>query len=593
MRTTAATHQTTAPIVQLRGQDAFVRLSDSVFQHEWDAVHRSCPWATVFQSRAFASIWYEVYQAVYDPLLLYRERSGTVDGLLALAIDRVSGRLLTCGSPQAEYAVWIALPGDDRSFLAGALRSLWERFPGQSLSFTFLPPGSPISYIGSQAVEPELRNAILVEQPRPILILSEQAARDSLKKKSNRSRLNRLARVGPVRYAELTSRSDFEKHMADIAAYCDLRQGAVNGDCPFHDDPYKAEFFSRLSDCPELVHGSVLMAGNVLAAYHIGLRNRDEVCLGLISHSPFLAEHSPGKLLLLHLIADLADRGVARFDLTPGGEYKERFQNSHDTAYTLTFFASGGDALRARGRVFARGKIKSALSRARMDPKNSEKRFRYVLGRLSNPTQLPIKAMRLVRKRISSAEEMRFYALDPAWDPRLGVRGPQIQFAVNRIQDLILYEPADADAPSRQRFLSDCLSRLGAGERVFTCADGGRLLHSAWLAERVGRTPSGVGNNVNMPPNSYVLWDSYTHPGARGHGLQKASIRVRAEYARALGASVILVNVYADNASSRNNIEKLGFRYFGSMTRRWTLGRANIQWTSNLNHDFPELAAFA
>jgi CelD/BcsL family acetyltransferase involved in cellulose biosynthesis/GNAT superfamily N-acetyltransferase len=581
------------PVRELSIKEASARLNDPDFQRAWDTLYRSCPWATVFQSPTFVRIWYEVYAPVYEPLLLCSEHDGCLDGLLAVAVERKSGRLRTCGFPQAEYPVWIAAAGLDEAFLGAALRALWQRFPQGSLSFTFLPPGAPVGYFGSAAGVPELRNAVLVEQPRPVHILSQESARESLKKKSNKSRLNRLARTGPVHYVNLTSRADYEKHLSNIAAYCDLRQGAVNGDCPFHDDPLKASFFARLFEHPELVHGAALMAGDILAAYHIGLRNRDELCLGLISHSPFLAEHSPGKLLLLHLTADLADRGFARFDLTPGGDYKERFQNSHDTAYTLTVFATRRDALVARGRLSARQKIKTVLARAGVSPQRLEKQAGGVLRHLSHPGTLPRKVVRLIRKRIASTEEMRFYALDPSRDTVLA-RGPNIEFAVNRIQDLVLYEQGGPGEPSRQRFLSDCLSRLASGEQVFTFVEQGRLLHSAWLAPRYGPVASGVGNSVNMPANSYTLWDDYTPPAARGRGLHKASIRARMDHGVRLGASLLLINVYADNIPSRKNIEDSGFRYFGSMIRRWKLGKYQVEWTSGPDHPaFPSLAGFA
>jgi CelD/BcsL family acetyltransferase involved in cellulose biosynthesis/GNAT superfamily N-acetyltransferase len=581
-------------VLDVRGKDAFIRLGDPTFQEAWDSLYAACPWATVFQSRAFATVWYEVYAPVYEPLLLYRSNdAGEIDGLLALAIERSSGRLLTCGFPQAEYAVWIALPGTDRTFLAAALRTLWQRFPGKSLSFTFLPPNSPVDYLGPSASDAELRNAVLVGQPRPVLLLSAETAQASLKKKSNKSRLNRLARAGAVSYKQLTSRADFEQHLPEIAAYCDLRQGAVNGDCPFRDDPYKAAFFGRLFDFPELIHGSALLVGEALAAYHIGLRSRDEVCLGLLSHSPFLADHSPGKLLLLFLTQDLARQGVARFDLTPGGEYKERFQNSHDTAYTLSVFAAKADAFRMRSRLYVRGRIKSAMARAGVNPQQLEIQLDGVVSRLARPATLPGKVLRLIRKRMASREEMRFYALDPSRDQALD-RGPQIEFFVNRIQDLVLYEQAGPGERSRKEFLSDCLSRLAAGELVFTFVENGRLLHSAWLAPRGGNAASGVGNDVNIPPNSYVLWDDYTHPAARGRGLHKASIRERTKYAADIGAALILINVYADNAPSRKNIEGSGFRYFGTMARQWRFGRAAIEWNSDPDHQaFPMLASFA
>jgi GNAT superfamily N-acetyltransferase len=105
---------------------------------------------------------------------------------------------------------------------------------------------------------------------------------------------------------------------------------------------------------------------------------------------------------------------------------------------------------------------------------------------------------------------------------------------------------------------------------------------------------TGVGNSVNMPPNSYMLWDTYTDPTARGRGLHKASMRARAQFAIELGASIVLVSVNGDNTPSRKNIEGSGFRYFGAMTRQWRVGRSAIRWIGAPDHPaFRELAGFA
>ena len=556
----------------LRDDHAEAMLRSPEVREAWDALYAACPWATVFQTRGFAEIWYDVYRGAYQPLILCEwDASGVLAGLWALAVDHRSGQVTPCGAPQAEYYVWMATPGRDQAFLLRCLQELRARFPGQVLKLSFLPPNTPVSFAG----RPEFRDALVVPWPRPVRELHVEEAGEWLRKKSNKSRLNRLARTGAVEYRDLTSADELKSYLERIALYCDFRQGGLHGSFPFRDDPHKREFFLRLVGSTRLTHASVLTAGDELAAFHVGFRSRDEVTLGLIGHSPLLARHSPGKLLLSMITDALARQGVPRFDLTPGGEYKERSQNTHDTAYIAAFALSKRRALQMRARAWVVARVKAALADRHIDAAAWADRL-HAVGRLISPSVAP-KLVRLIRRKASSVEEMRFYGLDPALQ-QLPDRGPRIEFAIDRIEDLMRYAPGQPGDRSLQQFLHDSGKRLEEGQTVFTYVENDLLLHYAWIAPRGGPAPSGLGNEIEIPDNSCVLWDDYTHPAARGRGLHKAAIRARAEYARRAGYEHIYINVYADNTPSRKNIEASGFAYAGSMIRRVRWGRASLDW---------------
>ena len=61
--------------------------SDEIVRR-WDTLHRRCPWATAFQTHAFASAWYATYAAEWRPMLVYEtDGAGVWSGLLALAVS--------------------------------------------------------------------------------------------------------------------------------------------------------------------------------------------------------------------------------------------------------------------------------------------------------------------------------------------------------------------------------------------------------------------------------------------------------------------------------------------------------------------------
>jgi CelD/BcsL family acetyltransferase involved in cellulose biosynthesis len=560
-------------IVQLQAGEVLQAFSDPRFRTAWDCLYDACPWATVFQSAAFAAVWYESYSSRYEPLILYAQGSdGELEGILAVAVDRDRRWIVRCGFPQSEYGVWLARPGSGRDFLLHALRTLWRIHPSGRLYFEFVPPHTPVDFLSGG--EREFQNSFLVAHPCPVREITAESVRDSLHKKSNKSRLNRLQHVNPVELAFIETRKDLEPHLPAIAALCDLRQGAMNGSLPFQEDRNKAEFFLRLIDTPGLLHAALLLVGGEVAACHLGFLSKNQVHLGLLAHSPFLARHSPGKILLLLSMARLLDQGVDRFDLTPGGDYKERFQNSYDTAYTLALFARGRDARLYGARLWLRARAKGLLLRFDFDPQRVSRKVAQMRARIAASRAVP-QIAGMIRRRLHAFEETRFYVIDAAHHATSAF-GPDIRFAVNRIEDLLLYAPAEPGDRSIPAFLHDCSLRLEAGETVYTVVDSGKLVHYSWLTRREGFTPNGFGGTVGFPPASYVLWDDYTLPSARGRGLHKASIRARVEGAVCAGASSIFINVEASNRPSRRNIEKFGFVYFGSLFRRVLFGKSRV-----------------
>jgi len=69
--------------------------------------------------------------------------------------------------------------------------------------------------------------------------------------------------------------------------------------------------------------------------------NSSLIRLRLLAHAPELSAQSPGKLHLLQLRAFLGNDGMHLLDLTPGGDvWKDRFAQSHDTAFEVTPYRS-------------------------------------------------------------------------------------------------------------------------------------------------------------------------------------------------------------------------------------------------------------
>jgi GNAT superfamily N-acetyltransferase len=402
----------------------------------------------------------------------------------------------------------------------------------------------------------------------------------SLRKKSNKSRINRLERIAPLRLVKLETEEELAAVLQPIADYCDLRQGAVNAATPFRTDRLKYEFYLAMMRVPGLLHATVLKLGDEVVAAHIGQRDRTHVSLGLIAHSPFVAEHSPGKLLVLMLGVLLGKEGYQNFDLTPGGSYKDRFATHYDEAHVLDVFMSPiASARHATTRQLV-SLVKRGAERVGTDPEVLKEFAATALGQVPRwlRSSTPPKLVRHVRRRIYNDAEFRFYRMSAA--EAADMQPDAVTMKRDDVADLLCYERASHSDVSERDFLMRALRRIEEGQHVYTYVEDGRLLHYCWLIDRQEVTYSDFGQRVELPPNTSVLYDDYTHPAARGRGLHKAGLRQRLrDAARIPGAEWIAIGVLASNTPSRRNIEAVGFTCFCRAFVQ-TRGRSKRGWVA-------------
>ncbi len=538
-----------------------------------------CPWATPFQGRAFVTTWYEIYAPQYEPLLVSeRAADGQFTGLLTLALDRMSGALVFAGTHHAEYQVWLSSPERSDEFILDALNHLKAAFPTQSVFCKYLPPQVPLAWVESKAWQRcQIDQLELQSHARPLLNIGDgRAIAESLKKKSNKSRLNRLKQVGAMRFEQITDPAVLEAAFDDLAAYVDLRQGAVHDVMPFRIDPLKKPFHLALLKHLDLVHVTALWVGEKMAALHFGIRGQTQATLWLFAHSPFLAAHSPGKFHLLLMGELLAQQGVTTFDLTPGGDpWKERFATNHDQVHTLRVtFKSGNRQLKKQQ---TQQQFEAIAKRGFQAIGMSPQQVRSLMGKLQRvkPSSLPKKLL----KKVWDRTEFRVYAYAPEDVQHLP--HPQVM-SIDNLDALLAFKPM-AEYQTQQGFLARALHQLEAEQHCYTLVENDCLIHYGWLGLRQKQARlSEVGQNfIYDEPENAVLYDFFTHPQARGRGLyQQALYQILHDAAAVPGVKKIYIMVLADNGPSRHVIEKVGFTYQGSLFRQKRLGKTT-NWTTN------------
>ncbi len=557
--------QMAIPVVMRTGSEAWAQLLDHSFQQEWRRLYDECPWATPFQSSAFVNIWYDNYRNSFSPIIISQYgKNQRLCGLLTLAISEEQKSLVVAGAHHAEYQAWLAAADDHGDFIIQATTVLYEAFPGYYLVFKYLPAGIPIqTLMDSRRVAKRIELKI---HRRPLMQINEKDLEASFHKKSNKSRFNRLKRLGKLEFERVTDWESLASIFDEIISCYDIRQGAINNSFPFLQDKQKKFFHLNLmKQHPDLLHVTITTLNGRLIAAHIGIAGKNQIHLAILANSPFYASYSPGKLHLMFLSKLFAHEGIKFLDLTPGNDpWKERFANCHDEVYELFFYKSANIRTLCFFWTKTKDLIKAMAKWIGVTPDKAS----HFLNRLKH-----IHISNIVYRlccAIWKKAEFRVYRHTIESLKYVASGG---QMRKDYLPDLLKFEPIES-WQTKQRFMANALQRLELGEHVYTYASEERLLHVGWLIEEQHESffPE-VQQRFKYPEKSAVLYDSFTRPEVRGGGLYHKSLRqMLADIKKLKDVKYVYISVLADNGPSRHVIEKLGFEYQCSLFHLRILG---------------------
>jgi CelD/BcsL family acetyltransferase involved in cellulose biosynthesis len=425
----------------------------------WSALVAECPWATVFQSPGYFDVWCAHYSQAWSPLLvLARRQDASLAGVMPLASQ--NGIITGAGAHQSEYHGWVARPNESDALATGMFATLTKAMPGQRVRLRYLPPLTPPDMLARLAAA-DARIQLTTHEAHEFAI-DRQRIDESRKKRGNKSKFNRLARLGTLEVRRLTG-NDLGVHMDALAAMYDFRQGALNDACPFLDDPSKRAFhLDWIQSHPEQIFASgMFLNGRLISALLFAL-SKTEAHLAISAHVPDLAEHSPNKLHFYEAAMALADAGMTVIDMTPGGDaWKERFSTGRRQIVELVVYPSVRAANIARARSTLVGAVKRVFMR---------------IG-------LPLETLRALRpKRPQTTPEPhareQFYRLAPippsAAAPPKGV-------CIDDIAAITRWA-AKLTRQQRQPFLRKAIERMERGEHCYTLDGTDGVTALGWLA---------------------------------------------------------------------------------------------------------------
>ncbi len=513
----------------VRGDDAWSLLQDDAFIDAWDLLARVDRKATLIQEYPFVRTWYEQYADAYVPLLcLGYDGENALVGLIPLAQSTSSGSLTHAGGGQAEYHGWIAAPQFDEDFLVASLVELYRQLPIDRWTWRWLPPGAPLGWIDSDKLRRAGIYVTCMNQRAPLLDLSDAAkVKKITRNKSIKSKVNRYKRRGKFHLERIVSVARAEELLPVLREQCDFRQGAVNDATPFRSDRNKLPFFVQRMHYPEVNHFTVLWLEDKPIAFHFGACDDDRVLLGLTSYDPVESRNSPGTLLLTELITMLSEEGYRYYDLTPGeNSYKDRFANRQEPVCMPTFVRSRVGKARLQTKEAVRVTAQSLIRRLGLSHKVVDRARRVA----RNPGLLrDANALRTMfgKPALRLERHAGLYRLDP--DKFRYADGAVPQVACQRFEHLLDFaEPVD-----RNVFMLEALQRFESGDVFYSISKDGVLAQSIWL-KKIDARSNGQRTAVQLPENSLLLYDAYTH----------------ARYARHLPYRNLLGQVVRDNLNA-------------------------------------------
>ncbi|WP_205511035.1 GNAT family N-acetyltransferase [Longitalea arenae] len=488
--------------------------NDPDFQQSWDQLFESCPWATIFQSRKFVTAWYESYKNQHLPILLTGVEGGQLKGLLPMAllnsavndgqVPAKGGRITGAGHYEAEYQVWLAGAADGDVFIKKAMAELTKRFGGHTISFRFLPPGTPFDWAKN---DKQWRGVSIIQSfDRPIINLRDPEVERSLRRRKHfKHKLNRVKKLGDFRFEVVDDLETFEHSLNDMAEQYDFRQSAMFNKYPFKEDPDKKKFLLEMFR-QQMLHVTVMRVnGKIMAAVVLVVGGNWAHLAGINCHAPFYARmYSPGFLHFILLAKQLSDERVPYFDLSPGYDsYKDDLANLHDDVHELVISNNAKFRLK---RKFKRW-LHARLVAWKMRPMTVElkiKWFAYMAKHLSVGYALKQVAKKLERKKTQQLFLVKSYALP---------EGAVIPLQKDNLQDLMQYEFSKGSSAAKWEFLANAMRRLETGQHCYTWIENGRLMASVWFSHAESFTDE--VNNSQATDRKMIIKGFYYHPAAK------------------------------------------------------------------------------
>lgn len=542
----------------------------------WEELTQADAAANFFQSPAWCMDWYRCYADQFSPLVVVVTRGERLVGLVPLAVETATKRLVFAGDNMADYRDVAAAEGHREEVVRELLRVYREGGFQEGFRVGPTQPESETTRIILSLAEQSAVGVRGILREHPCWRWwprDAEALKSGVKKKDVRKDLNHFNRQGAVLLRHVTTREAWDEIKQEFYDFHSLRQLQIARGVSFHDPRKRALFDSLFAHRPLAARVSALQVGERVIAGHFWYVWRDVLHWGASSIDIREENRSPGQVLLALLYQDAENASIRGVDLTLGtGDVKRRFGNECVNLPSVDLYASERNyrartfrdaaVTRAKQLLTRTGKAYNWHKTARLasDLKDAAGRARG-LG-LGGGLKL---TARVGAKRIGERTRGLILSVTPpeaaSVEPRLKA-GETCEFRRDEIRDLAKWEGAAREtARALALMLQSAPDALRRGRTLHTVLVNGQLAGwgwSYWPTEPALVTETET--TLEFEPKSVSLYDYFVLPEFRGRRLYQALLAQILRERFAEGAERAYIGVLAANTASLKAIERVGFR---------------------------------
>ena len=328
-------------------------------EQAWNALVSTSETNTVFQTHQWVGSWCETFGKIQEPLLIVVSRGQQRLGVVPLAADRrPDGRRIVrfLGNRRADYCDVIAAGAHKEEVVAAMIGVLSDYDDWDCLELENVPAESRTAAVLKDACALAGWRVLVSQQcacPTMIIEGREEEARHSRNRASLRRRVNHFQRAGALGFRDLTSRTDIDPYLDRFFEQHITRWGIAGTPSLFLDQRNIA--FYRTLAARMVPSGSLLLSVVELdgepIAFHYGFDYNGSILWYKPTFDVRYAQHSPGLVMISHLIGYALDHGRRELDFTVGDEpFKNRFTNHVRYNVRIQVFRDALDYTLARSR---------------------------------------------------------------------------------------------------------------------------------------------------------------------------------------------------------------------------------------------------
>jgi CelD/BcsL family acetyltransferase involved in cellulose biosynthesis/predicted ATP-grasp superfamily ATP-dependent carboligase len=327
-------------------QVAIVRQLEKVGLDEpgWNALALRSDTRSVFQTHEWMRAWQTAFDARHEPLFVTVSDASGVVAVAPLMTDaRKSGRIRFLGDGRADYSdvlAGVAKPEAVSSILEALFRECrWDvidlnNIPAASTTIALAQAACARAGFRTLTEDRFVCSALLIEG-------HEEAARLAFNKPSLRRRQNYFEKRGRLVARDFTAFSDVEPYL-DAFFEQHVARWATTPTPSLVLDPCNRTFYCvlarNLAARGWLLFSVIELDGQPISM-HYGFDYNGSVIWYKPTYDPAFAAHSPGLLMIRHLIGYSLDRRRRELDFTVGDEpFKRRFANSYHRTSRIRIF---------------------------------------------------------------------------------------------------------------------------------------------------------------------------------------------------------------------------------------------------------------